>query len=252
MRGRRLLAHHGAGQRVLDVAAAGLAHQRLERGVEAPVDRLVLGAGPGERDPIVLQHQAPRGRVVRHGKERLQARERPLVDAGDQALERAQQPAVGDEQRRQDRRQRRGQHAFLDGQAVGEVLLVDDLDLAGDAGADVEALDLCRVADADGIDGELGAVAEGDDVAVGREAFAQPVGKGQALLARAQQDLGRAQRAGSQHDHVRRHRAGLAAPLATASWRSKWTRQPPSGALATWRTLAWVKISAPCRAASGR
>ena len=43
MRGGRLLAHHGAGQRVLDVAAAGLPHQRLQRRVEAPVDRLVLG-----------------------------------------------------------------------------------------------------------------------------------------------------------------------------------------------------------------
>ena len=107
---------------------------------------------------------------MRDGEERLQAGERALVDAGDQALERAEQAAVGDEQRRQQRRQRRRQHAFLDGQAVGKVLLVDDLDLARDAGADVEPLDLGRVADADGVDRQLGAVAEGDDVAVGGEA----------------------------------------------------------------------------------
>ena len=55
--------------------------------------------------------------------------------------------------------------------------LVDDLDLARDAGADVEALDLGGMADADGVDRQLGAVAEGDDVAVGGEALAQPVGQ---------------------------------------------------------------------------
>ena len=94
--------------------------------------------------------------------------------------------------------------------------LVDDLDLAGDAGADVEALDLGRMPDADGVDGQLGAVAEGDDVAVGREAPAQPVRQGEPLLARAQQDLGRAQRAGRQHDHVRRHHAGLSGAVPAA------------------------------------
>ena len=125
-------------------------------------------------------------------------------------MQRAQQSAVGDEQRRQQRRQRRGQHALLDGQALGKVVRVDDLDLARDAGAHVQPLDLGRVADADGVDGQPGTVAEGDDVAVGGEAAAQPIRHGQPVLARAQQDLGGAQRAGRQHHHVRRHDAGAA------------------------------------------
>ena len=98
--------------------------------------------GQLERDPVVLQHQPARGAVVRHGEEGLQVGERALVDAADEALERAQQAAVGDEQHRQHRRQRRRQHALLDGQAVGELRLVHDLDLARDAGAHLEALDL--------------------------------------------------------------------------------------------------------------
>ena len=171
MRGGRLLSHHRSRQRVLHVAAARLADQRLQRRVQSPVDRLVLRGRPADRDAIVLQHQPPRGAVVRHRKERLQSRERPLVDAGHQALQRPQQPTVGDEHHRQDRRQRRGQHALLDGQAVGQILLVDDLDLARHAGADIQPRHLLRIADADGIDRHLGAIAEGDDVAVGGEAL---------------------------------------------------------------------------------
>ena len=85
---------------------------------------------------------------------------------------------------------------------LAQVCLVDDLDLARDAGAHIDVSHLERVTEADGVDGGLGAVAEGDDVAVGGEARAEPVGERQALLARAQQDLGRAQRAGRQHHDV--------------------------------------------------
>ena len=112
---------------------------------------------------------------MRHCEERLQLGERTLVDAVDEALQRAEQAAVGNEQNGKHRRERRRQHAFLHAQLVGEVRLVVDLKLAGNSGADLGAFDLGRVADADGVDRFAGAVAEGDDVAVGREALADAV-----------------------------------------------------------------------------
>src|SRR5262245_55818406 len=47
------------------------------------------------------------------------------------------------------------------------------------------------------------AIAEGNDVAVGRETLPQPVRDGEAGNARAQQDLRRSERSGGQDHHVR-------------------------------------------------
>ena len=139
---------------------------------------------------------------MRHRKERLQVRERPLVDAADQALQRAEQATVGQEHHRQDRCQRRRQDALLDGQAAGRSSS-STISIWPDTQAPTSMpADLLRISDADGVDRQLGAIAEGDDVAVGGEALPEAVGHVQALLARAQQDFRAAQRAGGQHHHV--------------------------------------------------
>ena len=75
---------------------------------------------------------------------------------------------------------------------------------------------------------------------------------GEALLARAQQDLGRAERAGRQHDHVgaSTHRGRRAAACRPGARRARASRH--RRACATWRTLACVKISAPWRDGIGQ
>ena len=77
--------------------------------------------------------------------------------------------------------------------------MVVQLDLAGDAGADGGADEFRRMADADAVHALLAAERKGDDVAIGGEALAETVGDRQPLLARAQQNFGRAERAGGQH-----------------------------------------------------
>ena len=77
-----------------------------------------------------------------------------------------------------------------------EAAIVLQLDLAGDAGADGVADEFRRIADADAVHPPLAAESKGDDVAVGGEALAKTVGHGKPLIARAEQNLGRAERAG--------------------------------------------------------
>ena len=93
-----------------------------------------------------------------------------------------------------------GSTPSLDGQAVLEVVRIRKLDLAGDASADSVAVEFCRMTDADRVHFGLLAEREGNDVAVGGEPLAQPVGELQSLLARAQQNFRRAERAGGKHD----------------------------------------------------
>ncbi len=152
MRGAGLMAHHGAGERIAHIVSARGFDDGADGGVEAGVNRLVLGAGPGEREAVVLEAEAARGAVVRDGEERLQAGERALVDAVDQARQRAEQAAVGEEHHRQRRRERGGQRAFLDAEFVVEIVWIVDLDLAGDGGADLEFRHLRGMPDADRVD----------------------------------------------------------------------------------------------------
>ena len=63
-----------------------------------------------------------------------------------------------------------------------------------------------RLADADAVDDDVVVVGEGEDVAVAGEALAEMLGDGQALLARAQQNFGRAQSTGGEDDHIGRDR----------------------------------------------
>ena len=118
---------------------------------------------------------------MRDGEEGLQLGERSLVDAVDETLQRAEKPAIGDEQHRQYGGKRGGQHAFLHAQLVGQRRGVVDLKLPGDGGADFHPLDLGGIADADGVDRLAGAVAEGDNVAVGGKPLADAVGDGEAI-----------------------------------------------------------------------
>ena len=103
--------------------------------------------------------------------------QRTLIDAFDQALRGAEQPAACDEEHRQQRRERQGQHAFLQDHAAVEVAPVGQLDLPRDAGADGIADEFRRVTDADAVHPLVAAKGEGDDVAIGREPLPQPVRK---------------------------------------------------------------------------
>ena len=145
---------------------------------------------------------------MRHGEEGLQTGKRPIVDASHEALQRAEHAPVRQEQRWQSGSERRWQHPFLYCQAPGELVGVDNLDLTGDACADIDAFDLARMPDAHGVDRNVGAVAEGDDVAIGGEAVAESVGHDEALLAGAQKDFRRAQRPSCKYDHLRGHAMG--------------------------------------------
>ena len=87
--------------------------------------------------------------VVGDHEEGVEALQRALIDALDEALRGAEQPAAGDEEHRQERGERRRQHALLNEHAVVEPVAVVELDLAGDAGADGVAYEFRRVADAD-------------------------------------------------------------------------------------------------------
>ena len=60
MRGRRLVAHNGARERVLDILSAGFARDRRQDLVETAVDGLVAGPRPAELKPVVLQPSGPR------------------------------------------------------------------------------------------------------------------------------------------------------------------------------------------------
>ena len=138
--------------------------------------------------------------VMRDDEEGMQMRKRALIDALDQALRRAEQPAAGDEEHGQQRRQSGRQHAFLQDHRAVEIGGVGKLDLARDAGADGIALEFRGQANADAVHPLLAAKGKGDDVAIGGEVLAEPVGKAEAALARSEQDLGRAERAGGEHD----------------------------------------------------
>ena len=192
---------------------------------------------------------------MRHGEERLQAGERPLVDAVDQALQRAEQAAVGHEQHRQHRRQRRRQHALLDRAARWR----DRSRRRSRSGRRPQAptsspATLAGWPTPIAFTGSLGAVAEGDDVAVGREALRRARSDSGEALARASAAGSRSSRAcrppappcgARQHD--------ASAPRLVASQALE--RAPASRRPAPWRRaapLACVKISAPCRTASGR
>ena len=73
---------------------------------------------------------------------------------------------------------------------------VGKLDLPRHARADGIAHEFRRVTYADAVHPLAAAKGEGDDVAIGREAPPEPVGEAKPALAGAEQDLGRAERAG--------------------------------------------------------
>ena len=114
-------------------------------------------------------------------------------------------------------------------------------------------LRLGRVADADAVDGHVVVVGERDGVAVEVKRLPSQSDSASPSRLRAQQDLGRAERAGAEHDDVgvseilcravRRRQSAGCSPHAPAvpsrPWRSDSTRMP-------------VKISAPNAAASAR
>ena len=122
MGGRRLRAHAGRGERALDVAGADrlsrLGQGRHRRG-HRPAARPTFGQWI-LRAAIVEADAAFRV-VMGDDEEGVKMRQRPLIDAFDQALRGAEQPAAGDEEYGQQRRQRRGQHALLDDHASGRV-----------------------------------------------------------------------------------------------------------------------------------
>src|SRR5262249_46974124 len=140
-----------------------------EQLIEPAIDRLILGSGPKQSHLVVLEAKLARSAVVGDGKEGLQPGERPLVDPFDEALHGPDQAAVRHEHDGQHRRQRRRHDTLLNAHS-GAVLACRDVDLTGDAGADGIELRARRMADADRVDGDLRAVAEGYDIAVGGEA----------------------------------------------------------------------------------
>ena len=140
---------------------------------------------------------------MRDGKECLQVGERAVVDALYEAFQCAKEAAVGNEQKRKCRCDRRGQNALLHGELVGQVICVVYLDLAGDRGANLAVFDLGRIADADRVDCRFGAPAEGNDVAVGGKAMSDIVGDCETLVARAQQYLRRSKRASAEDHNIR-------------------------------------------------
>src|SRR5690349_5902406 len=64
MRGRRLVAHDAAGERVLDIAAAHLADECGKRRVEALVDGLIARVRPDEGETIAVEPERAAGAVV--------------------------------------------------------------------------------------------------------------------------------------------------------------------------------------------
>ena len=93
-------------------------------------------------------------------------------------------------------------HALLDHEPVPQLVLLADVDDPGDAGPDGGELAHVVVAEADPVDRTVGVVAEGEEVAVPAEAGAELVRERQTLLARAEQQLGRAERARPDHDQI--------------------------------------------------
>ena len=200
MRGRGLGAGRGAGERILDVAATDACRRLGERRVDPGIDRLLRHVRPFDLGAAVAEGDAPACVVVGYHEEGMKRLQRPVIDAPDQALRGAEQPTAGDEEDRQQRRERRWHHPFLDEHGMVEAVGIVKLDLAGDASADGIAIEFRRMADADGVHPLLAAEGEGDDVAVGREALAEAIGNRQSALTRAKQDLGGTEGAGGE-DH---------------------------------------------------
>ena len=169
-------------------------------------------------EPLVVEPDAALAVVVAHDEVGLRAMDRALIGPEHKALalarpllERVEKPLVhvlaearraSGHERRQHGCQAGRDRSLLDHHAVLEPLGVAQIDEAGDAGPDGTRLGGGRVADADAVDGNVVVVGEGQDVAVAGEALAELLGDGEARRARAQEDLGGAQRAGGEHDDI--------------------------------------------------
>src|SRR5215467_5099663 len=136
MRGRRLGPHAGHGKRALDIARTDRLRRAGQSLVDARVDRLVGDARPLDGGAAVVEPDLALRLVMRDDEEGMEVRERALIDALDQAVRRAKQPAARDEEHRKQRRERRRENPLLDDHAAVEMLAVWKLDLACDAGAD--------------------------------------------------------------------------------------------------------------------
>ena len=208
----------GVGQRVARVVAAGRLRRLAQVAVDLLEDRLRGNFRPREFQLALIERDAALAVVMAHDEVGLRAIDRTLVGAEQEALAAAR--ALGDEvddamvgviaelvatrgqQRRQHRGERRGNRAFLDHHAVLELGCIAQIDEAGDARPHGPRLGDRRLADADAVDSHVVVVGEGQHVAVAGKALAELIGDGKPLLARAQEDLGRTERAGGEHDDV--------------------------------------------------
>src|SRR5690606_21917163 len=107
-----------------------------------------------------------------------------------------------------------------DDHAILEPARGSEIDCAGDTRARRRGTRTWRMADADRIGGLIAVIGEGEHIAVAGTASAEPVGKPQPLLARAQKDFRRAERARAEHDDARGHRTlRLSEPVAAIARR---------------------------------
>ena len=222
--------------RVGHVCPAGRRDCLADAAGDAFVDRLVADARPVEAQAILGQAHPPLGAVVRHDQEGLRVVDGAAIGSKRQALDlaadlRQQVAAVGvaaDDlgARRHDGGKEWAQAArdgaLLDHHAVVELLRAAQVDQAGDGRPDrplarqAWAIGRRLDAEADPVDRHVVVVAEGQDVTVAGKGGAETGRRRQTALMGAQQDLGRAQRAGRQHHDARRNACLVGREIAPA------------------------------------
>ena len=182
-------------------------------------NRLAPDARPVDAQATVVEVQPAAAVVVRHHEVDERVVHRAAVRAAPDAVELAPQlvhPVAGvrvlaEELRRRREEQRRApaeprrDRPVLDHHSAVEQRLPAHVDHACDRRPHRLLPVGVQRPVADAVDGDVAVVGEAEHVAVAGEAVAKAIGERQARLARAQQDLGRAQRAGAEHDDVRTH-----------------------------------------------
>ena len=218
MHGYQVMTEQRVGERIARVGATCCLRRPAQVAIHLLEDRLCGDLRPRQLEPPLVERHAALAVVVAHDEICLRTIGRALVGTEQQALAPAR--ALADEvddapigvlaelvttrrqQRRQDRRQRRGDRALLDHHAVFQLGRVAQIYEACDARANRARLDGRRLANADAVDRHVVVVGEGEHVAVAGEALADLIGNWQPLLARAQQDLRRAESSGGEHDDI--------------------------------------------------
>ena len=177
---------------------------------------LLVDARPAESHPIFLERECAAGVVVRHHQKGLRARGRAPVRAEQEALHCSQGflgrvlvVGVLTDERTRGRVHRGVQRTngsrdgpLLDDESILQRGRAATVDHAGDAWADLVVMVRCARSEPDAVDLLVGIVGKPDDVAVAGETLAHVARDRHARGARAQENLGGADGAGTEHHDV--------------------------------------------------